>query len=746
MSRTRSSAASNSLNGGPFNVSIRNLQRESVLTGKTPPYSAPAAFGRFEVLHQVGAGVLGPVFLARDPERSRSVAVKVFRLDITPEQAAELVSQLGLLARANLAHPSIIAPFEAGIEGTVAYLAEDYVAADSLDSAVRQYGPAPVSQAVRILAAVAGALDFAAAVGVHHGALHPRDLLVTPDDTRVTGLGVGRALEAVGLRAPMRRPYVAPERVQREGWDGRADIYSLGVLARELLAGRAKPDPSGEPHLPDDQAERLHTVLARATAARPSDRFSTCLEFIRAVQDVIAAMPARPMPVPVQVGKARHQPTHDLLLPLEGDESGELGEAPAGNAGRLRLEDPDTVPDLPSPGDGARGAAPLPDLDLRPAPRTDEEPVDAFDLSDLDSQLIAESRASERDDQAEQGDPPQPAPFEREAAVSIAGPRTAELGEPIDLPLPEGDADQPERFTDAYAETSRPTSPPISEEPAAAMRPLPERPALAAERPRRDVRMRPRSRALPLVAMLITGILIGVVVGYFVGAGQTGRAVAPTAPASTQPADVPGVAGARPAGSAAVEPSQQPPTQGPAGRPATPLRNAASPASPKTPAPPAPAAVVRGTLIISSTPRGAAVALDGRPLGVTPVTIRNLAPGHYTVRVSRRGYATEEREVVVSAERPSSTIAFSLDRASRPQPASRTEFFGSLSVDSLPSGARVFLDGRLIGTTPMVAPRVPAGSHVVRVDRLGFLPWTSPIQVVTGQRFRVTASLERESR
>ncbi len=140
------------------------------------------------------------------------------------------------------------------------------------------------------------------------------------------------------------------------------------------------------------------------------------------------------------------------------------------------------------------------------------------------------------------------------------------------------------------------------------------------------------------------------------------------------------------------------------------------------------------------------MAVNGRVRGVTPLSVRNLTAGRYTIRVSRRGYETEQRQVVVSTDRPSVTLNFSLGRVAEAQPASRTEFFGTLSVESLPSGARVFVDGRLVGTTPVASARIAAGSHVVRVDRTGFLPWTSPIQIVTGQNLRVTASLERESR
>jgi hypothetical protein len=70
-------------------------------------------------------------------------------------------------------------------------------------------------------------------------------------------------------------------------------------------------------------------------------------------------------------------------------------------------------------------------------------------------------------------------------------------------------------------------------------------------------------------------------------------------------------------------------------------------------------------------------------------------------------------------------------------------FVGSLYVDSRPGGARVFLDGKLIGTTPMEMPSVPAGEHAVRLERDGYRRWSSSVRVVATERNRVTASLER---
>ena len=178
----------------------RPVEENQPLTREThAPSSPPSAFGRFRVVHQVGAGVLGPVFRAYDPETERTVALKSFPLDLTPEQANELAARLGRLATLDLGHPSLIVPVASGAEGSTAYLVEEYFVAESVDIALRQYGPAPVPDAVRLVGQLAGGLDFAAVAGVHHGALHPRDMLVAPHDVRLTGLGVAEALERVGF-------------------------------------------------------------------------------------------------------------------------------------------------------------------------------------------------------------------------------------------------------------------------------------------------------------------------------------------------------------------------------------------------------------------------------------------------------------------------------------------------------------------------------------------------------------------
>ena len=144
-------------------------------------------------------------------------------------------------------------------------------AADSLDVVIRDHGTAPAADALRVAAQLAGALDFAAAVNIHHGALHPRDVLLAREETRLTGLGVATALEQIGVTPPIRRPYTAPERIAGAAWDRRADIFSLAALIHEMLWGR-RVAGAGEQvaesltELPDSDLAALRTVFARALA------------------------------------------------------------------------------------------------------------------------------------------------------------------------------------------------------------------------------------------------------------------------------------------------------------------------------------------------------------------------------------------------------------------------------------------------------------------------------------------------
>src|SRR2546429_2824400 len=106
--------------------------RSSPLHTEAAGSAPPEAFGRFRVLHQIGAGTLGPVFRAYDPQRERLVAIKLFKLDLPPERVHQLVAAFEGVIAADLTHPALAAPLATGIAGVEAYLVQDYVGAESL--------------------------------------------------------------------------------------------------------------------------------------------------------------------------------------------------------------------------------------------------------------------------------------------------------------------------------------------------------------------------------------------------------------------------------------------------------------------------------------------------------------------------------------------------------------------------------------------------------------------------------------
>jgi len=128
--------------------------------------------------------------------------------------------------------------------------------------------------------------------------------------------------------------------------------------------------------------------------------------------------------------------------------------------------------------------------------------------------------------------------------------------------------------------------------------------------------------------------------------------------------------------------------------------------------------------------------------------MRDVERGSHTVRVVREGYVAEERRVTITADRPSRSLTFELTRA-RPTalaPAASAALEREkvpVTVESRPAGASVFVDGTLIGKTPLTLGEVAAGDHAVSLDLDGYRRWSSSVRVVAGVRNRITASLEK---
>ncbi|PYR35277.1 MAG: hypothetical protein DMF90_14135, partial [Acidobacteria bacterium] len=115
----------------------------------------PDTIGPFSVLHPVGAGTLGPVFRAYDSEHDRFVALKLFRLDLTPDRAHRVVGELESLVATKISHPALATPLAAGLVDASPYLAQDFVLGDALDVVARERGPLPPAEVIRLVTALA---------------------------------------------------------------------------------------------------------------------------------------------------------------------------------------------------------------------------------------------------------------------------------------------------------------------------------------------------------------------------------------------------------------------------------------------------------------------------------------------------------------------------------------------------------------------------------------------------------------
>ncbi len=153
--------------------------------------------------------------------------------------------------------------------------------------------------------------------------------------------------------------------------------------------------------------------------------------------------------------------------------------------------------------------------------------------------------------------------------------------------------------------------------------------------------------------------------------------------------------------------------------------------------------VESGRLLVRSTPAGAGVVVDGQSRGVTPLALGELAFTAHTIEVSHPGHDTRRQRVTLSERRPARSVDFRLRPTSEPADSTAaTNPTGSLQVVSRPSGAQVFVDDTLIGTTPFLLSNVAAGSRRVRIESPGYKVWMTSVEIEPSARVRVSASLE----
>jgi serine/threonine-protein kinase len=262
---------------------------------------------RYRIERQLGQGGMATVYLAQDIKHHRHVAIKVLH----PELSALLGSERFLKEielTANLQHPHVLPLFDSGEADGLLYYVMPFVDGETLRSRLEREQLLPVAEAVRITIEVADALQYAHKHGVVHRDIKPENILLHDGRPLVADFGIALAVQQAGgsrmtqtgisLGTPQ---YMAPEQAMgARHVDHRTDIYALGVVAYEMLAGEPpfigpssqaivarvmteKPRSlrSLRDTVPAHVAEAVHTAMQKL----PADRFDSAAEFARSLQD-----------------------------------------------------------------------------------------------------------------------------------------------------------------------------------------------------------------------------------------------------------------------------------------------------------------------------------------------------------------------------------------------------------------------------------------------------------------------------
>lgn len=284
--------------GNPLESEILALAEQEADARASASFFLAKLADRYIVDRLFGRGGMGLVYLARDVKLGRRVAIKVLHPEV-----AKLIDTNRFWAEirltASLQHPLILPVLDSGCVDGVYYCITPYLSEGSLRDWLREDGALPTAQAVRVALDVLGALEHAHDRLVVHCDVKPENILLNNGHAILTDFGIARSIKCRPGRPADEvsgsPEYVSPEQAAGEDHiDGRSDIYSLGCVLYEMLAGSALfqgadtqtvvvqhfsyPAPRLE-ELPASIPTELVTALGRALEVNPEDRHATVADF-----------------------------------------------------------------------------------------------------------------------------------------------------------------------------------------------------------------------------------------------------------------------------------------------------------------------------------------------------------------------------------------------------------------------------------------------------------------------------------
>ncbi len=269
--------------------------------------------GRYRLEARIGAGGMSTVYRARDETLERQVAIKLMNREVASDSDQLERFRREARAVAQLSHPHVVGVIDAGEDESRPYIVFEYIEGETLKERIRRCGRLPIAEAVAYSIEIARALGAAHARHIVHRDVKPQNVLIDEEGSaKVTDFGIARTLDEEGLTADGRvlgtTDYVSPEQALGQHVTGQSDLYSLGIVLYEMLAGEVPFKGDNQvavamkhvrEALPDIQRVRpevssaLAAVIDRATAKRREHRYADDAELIADLEDVLAIEAAR---------------------------------------------------------------------------------------------------------------------------------------------------------------------------------------------------------------------------------------------------------------------------------------------------------------------------------------------------------------------------------------------------------------------------------------------------------------------
>jgi hypothetical protein len=269
----------------------------------------PSSIGRYQITGTLGFGAMGAVYQAFDPIIKRPLAIKTIRLDVPPQspQYREFLERFHqeVQISGRLSHPNIVTLFDIGEERGVPFLAMEYVKGKTVGELLESGERFRPERVLALVSQAASALDYAHSQGVIHRDIKPSNLIVQEGDRlKVTDFGIAKAAdsEITQTGALLGTPsYMSPEQAMGEPLDGRSDLFSLGVVAFEMLSGQ-QPFPGTnvtsilyrlvhvDPIEPADLEmnglvpQKWHEVFHRVLAKKREARYPRASDFVEELE------------------------------------------------------------------------------------------------------------------------------------------------------------------------------------------------------------------------------------------------------------------------------------------------------------------------------------------------------------------------------------------------------------------------------------------------------------------------------